>query len=466
MKALISIKNVLASLLIASMLFAPFGVSLKMHYAEAIPVTVTGGIGTIQETISAGADVISAAKETSLWMKEFVLDNVAWMLINSVIHEMSKSIITWINSGFQGSPAFISDLGRFLTGVADKVAGEYIWGSDLNFLCSPFKLDIRIALDIQYRKSRDYKVQCTLTDVINNVEGFANSANPVTNWDSWFQVALRPENNVYGSYLLAEETLSMKITNAKGQEVKLLDFGKGFLSKRKCEKVEGIEKCSIETPGSTIEHQLNTALDLPAGRLQIADEINEILAALFAQLARQAIGGVGGLLGLTSDSGGGGSYFDRVDNSTTTEGFRNSANPIEDSIEIENDWKAIQEERLELIRDAKDFVDGSCMAGTPLPENLQSEMSELITDIVATEDTLDVLGEMALEFRESAATPAQSETNSEIMDEYLQMQSDGSLHHEADLYSLRMIDLADTRNAASSFTSQITSMCAAQHAGA
>src|SRR3989338_3534331 len=44
-------------------------------------------------------DVINNIKE-GLW------DRVAWILINAVVSQVIKSMTNWVNSGFEGKPAF------------------------------------------------------------------------------------------------------------------------------------------------------------------------------------------------------------------------------------------------------------------------------------------------------------------------------------------------------------------------
>src|SRR5690606_1528490 len=122
----------------------------------------------------------------------------------------------------------------YLRDIADQVAGDFIYGSELGFLCSPFELDVRAALDIQYQESQDFgsQVQCTLSDVVNNVENFGQS---FSNWSDWFQITTRPQNNPYGAMLMAQAELDARIRNAQGQELELLDWGEGFLSMRQCD---------------------------------------------------------------------------------------------------------------------------------------------------------------------------------------------------------------------------------------
>ena len=47
--------------------------------------------------------------EKSDFMKEYVLDPMFWTMANVIIDRFADSLVTWIKSGFQGSPMFLSD---------------------------------------------------------------------------------------------------------------------------------------------------------------------------------------------------------------------------------------------------------------------------------------------------------------------------------------------------------------------
>ncbi|MGB4076481.1 MAG: hypothetical protein WBK28_02135, partial [Minisyncoccia bacterium] len=53
----------------------------------------------------------------------FVLNSLAWAIAKAAVRSMTQSIVTWINSGFEGSPAFATDLRRNLRQVADAHVG-------------------------------------------------------------------------------------------------------------------------------------------------------------------------------------------------------------------------------------------------------------------------------------------------------------------------------------------------------
>ena len=230
---------------------------------------------------------ITAANSASQLNKELYLDPLFYGIARIAIQGITDSVVRWINSGFQGSPAFVTDPGQFFTGIADEVAGTFIAGTELGFLCEPFQLDIRAALNFNY--SQRYRSSCTLTDVIRNVENFTDFTKgnfSAGGWDGWISMTQNPNNNPYGAYVKAEEELAIRLRTAQGQELQLLQWGNGFLSWKD-------ENGKIQTPGSVIESQLSNVLGSGIDQLELADEFNEIVGALMGQLVQKVL--IGGL---------------------------------------------------------------------------------------------------------------------------------------------------------------------------
>jgi len=430
-----------------------FSMLLSMYYpspstprasAGAAAVLVVGGIGTIQETISAAANTVISGLTSSLAAKELVLDGIAFAVINMILQQMSQSIITWINSGFQGSPAFIQDIGGFLTGIADRVAGDYIWGSDLNFLCSPFQLDLRLALEIQYKQTRNAGApgqnQCTLSGVVANIDNFVNGNFLSGGWNGWFQLTMVPQNNTYGSLLMAQEQFSARLSNSKGMEAKLLEFGKGFYSMKDA-------KGNIVTPGTAIEAQLNETLDSGRQRIQVADEINEIIAALFTQLAKQAFAGVGGLLGLTQSGNGTGSgtYYNNLYGQNPGTTIPPSQNPIQQAITTETSYRNLVQTIVNDINNAESYKDNTygaadtCHSGALSPD-LASKLTNYSTQIATSNNTLVTLNNLLAQYNAAAGTPNSAVTQQAIMQQYLTLQGTGVINTEADIMTVREVD--------------------------
>lgn len=296
------------------------------------PVYAIGGVGdatviignTDPATIEAQASgVVNAINTAGTWVstkllevKEYILNGLAFAVVNTLIEMMTRDILTWINSGFKGNPAFIQDPSQFFLDVGDQVTGEFLQGSDLALLCSPFALQVKIAL-ANYR-GRTGRYQCTLSRIVTNTNGFLNNISSADTWNSWLQISSAPQNNPYGAFMMANDELSVRVGNTVSVQSKLLDWGRGLFSvpdpscSKQSESSDGGSYSSIVssadcpkvTPGAAIESELNANLDSGRQRLIVATSFNQIVSALLVQLAKTAITGAGGLLGLSGSTHG------------------------------------------------------------------------------------------------------------------------------------------------------------------
>ena len=445
--------------------------STSLPRAEAGGAVVVVGdvsptnLGTwAQSIVSATYAVYQFVSQEALRLKEFLLDGIAFAVINMIIQQMSRSIITWINSGFQGSPAFIQDLDGFLTGIADRVAGDYIWGSDLNFLCSPFQLDIRLALDIQYRQTRNFAIQnqCTLSGVVGNMQNFMNGNFLAGGWNGWLTMTQSASNNPYGAMLMASEQFSARLGNSKGQEAKLLDFGKGLLSMKDANG-------NVVTPGTAIESQLNASLDSGRQRIQVADEINEIVAALFSQLVTQAFSGIGGLLGLTGGgSGGTGSsqYYNALAGQQPGMTIPAGQNPIQTSLTSETNYRNALQPIIALIQSAATYRDNTygvgnaCHTGA-LTQELQVLLDTAVSNTLAANNNIATLTSLLAQYT-AATTPAAQQA---VLQQYAILQTSAGLHTAADITILNNGPAREAQERVNILTAEIDAACTISSGG-
>lgn len=270
----------------------------------------------------------SASSNWEVWLKEYGLDGIAWFAANALLETMLQDITTWVNSGFEGSPAFITNPEKLFTDVADIAAGKIIGtlvpadASGKSILCSPIDFQIRYTLHIYtYNRDNRKQFQCKLSDMVRNVENFYNGS---LKDGGILALNVALHNNPYAQisdiqFKIIEEQniLNKRITDETNR-------AGGFFEKKKCYKkgetdgkgqvVETDEVtpgCTgpIETPGSVINASLNKALGVGQDRLAAADEIDELIGALLNQVVVQAIGATGGLVGLTQGGDAGNPTF-------------------------------------------------------------------------------------------------------------------------------------------------------------
>ncbi len=239
-------------------------------------------------------------------------DAIAGVIVRVIIDNIVQSTVTWINNGFEGNPAFVTDPEQYFTDIADGVAGDFIAGSDLNFLCSPFQAQIRIAL--QKSITRPGRFQCTLTEVVGNIDNFVNDFSE-GGWDGWFAMTQNNQNNPYGAYIDAKLELDSRVARAVGLKKEQLDWGSGFLSTSDCleyEQIGGnsgseidtggsqtgecIRRGPIKTPGVVIASQLENVLGTGIRQLELADDFDTLIGALVGQLLQKTVFSARGLL--------------------------------------------------------------------------------------------------------------------------------------------------------------------------
>ena len=405
------------------------------------------GAGNAINTVTAGA-------VSSNWIKENVLDGLGWAIAQRIVSGMVRSLIHWVNSGFQGSPAFVTDLKGFLLNIADEEIGRFIeneLGDIGSFICSPFRLDVQVSVAMQYAQGRatgQSAPTCTLTGVIDNIEGFISGVDPGNGLSDWLQITSTPQTYTpYGATLNAEVTARARLINAQGQELTQVNWGDGFLSQKICESVGGDsagQQCSISKPGRVIADQLNKALGAGQDSLIQADEINELVSALLGQLANQALTGVAGLLGLSggtgySYSGYDGSYLDELvdeaDQVILDGGSSGSAQEtLTDAIELEIEYR----DMLATYRES--FVIAGNNLTIPANERQQAltAVVEIDQKLAVSENNLRTLIGLTLEYPDASA-----ERQVQILIEYtgLTTTSEAELLRDRNDYSALVTEL-------------------------
>ncbi|HEY4505835.1 MAG TPA: hypothetical protein VJG67_04050 [Candidatus Paceibacterota bacterium] len=292
---------------------------------------------------------IGATAETSNAVKEYGLDAVAYFFANRMVEKIAAQTVNWINSGFEGNPAYVTNPEQFFLDVGDDTASKVLSSTALNQLCSPFKAQVRLALVKNYINDNQ-NFSCTLSKVKDNYDQFTQDFRQ-GGWEGWFEVTQNSNNNPYGAYFDYQGTLGRQVGAATEQLNKEIAQGAGFLSFKTCPDGQTVTQADIDnsitdpnlcdpdlgcsapnpydgykvgdckvkketaTPGSVISSSLNKVLHSGTDRINAADEIDEIIGALLGQLIDRIVGGIGdGLRGASKPDQNGQSFTDRLAN--------------------------------------------------------------------------------------------------------------------------------------------------------
>ncbi|MEI6057876.1 MAG: hypothetical protein WCQ60_02790 [bacterium] len=340
-----NIKKLVSAFLILSIVTVTSGMAIVPKAQAEIPVSDFSVISILSATlpVTTSSTGLTASITSALGIKTLTLDKITTAIAKQILMQLTLSVVNWINSGFQGSPSFVQNPAGFFQDIGDRIAGSFLQANgDLRFLCSPFSLDIRIALAVKMQGQIAQKYTCTLSSAIKNaknavkgasITGFIQGDFSQGGFPAFLTLTTDPQNNAGGAFLQAEQDLTEKINKQVNQKVNELAQGHGFLSWEDCKystkdsktgevtpvsesdykaaasisasepAAMGIQSaCTTQTPGDVISATLNEHLAVPTRELELANDINAVINALFSQLVLQVL-----KLGLGAVSGGSGS---------------------------------------------------------------------------------------------------------------------------------------------------------------
>ncbi len=296
------------------------------------PVKTAPGIGQAVNVtnpwIGIASPVLNAiAKFTGLtlgqkkfeWGQSFILEALKKRVLDLLVAE----IIQWVQG--DGTPKFITNWEQFLGDAANVAAGDFAQYLKLGDLCSPFRGQVENFFGgYQSRQINLTPITCTLDDIVGNIEDFYNDFSQ----GGWlaYQESWKPQNNLFGSYILAKSSQVANIESAQ-EAAKLQGLaGRGYPGEQTCFEItpppgttskdpslgpdldgdgdfgDIQSTCDITTPGATIGDLVGKAvgsdIDFIVNAPQLSTYVAAIADALFNRLIRE---GVSGLQGLTTN---------------------------------------------------------------------------------------------------------------------------------------------------------------------
>lgn len=267
---------------------------------------VTGGIGGGGGTVPVNEDALrsintqiqqlsnlikqdtGAQVSKNVGNAQLSLDGITGCLVNKTIEGILHGTLDWVNRGFDGNPVFVDDPERFFGDIADYELGMLLNDISGGLLCSHIDVNLRVDIARNYSNQRyggNYGRRCTLSDITENVQAFADGDFSQGGWDSWLAYTQNPYNNYYGARLSFDRELTTRITNKQAVaawELRNTDF----LAIKDPQTGETI------TPGAISESQVRGRLNAPVERLTYADEFDEIMNSLINQFINISIGDI------------------------------------------------------------------------------------------------------------------------------------------------------------------------------
>lgn len=388
-------KKILVSLMFFVVLFFGTTTPTGTHYAHAqlgnILQNIGGGllndvVGGLFPSLGGGGgngveivldtsptSVARTIMDTEQKIKEQVLDPLFWNLSNNTIANMIDTLMSWVNdTDGNGTPAFITDFEKEIQDAEDEAALKFLNNAGADEMCQSFSVDVRAALTAGYAAERNnddadiQRQECRLEETTQDEAASRDDFNRA-GWGGFFTLTMDTYSDPVNAYYAEKQVLDGKTNDAKQREIAEAIANGMVKSTEECEAydVNGLGiNCRVTTPGSIIQGQIVNTLNLPGLRAAFANELDQTVGAFLGQFANQAVSGVGGLLGLSENTGfgdnGDQTYLQAL-TQETSEGIAgaNTQATLQSAITDQFEYASILVETIEQIDDMETQIDNA-----------------------------------------------------------------------------------------------------------
>jgi len=244
-----------------------------------------------------------------LTYKECILRPLQDRLREAATSALFKKAVLGVESGREGNKQYVVDIDDELQQVDDKAALTYLTGAALNTVNPAFRDIVKRALAVNVRVEAvgTGKQDCGYVgDLKAGITGLSKSPLSFGNLETLSD----PSCNPYFAYLEKKEELTATRAEAQANQMKVWDWGGGFYAKTDNAPDPLAEK--ILTPASVIRDSFQQILGSPVRQLESADDIGQMIGALFSSATTQALTDTRGLAGLTQSVAGQPSYLEQI----------------------------------------------------------------------------------------------------------------------------------------------------------
>lgn len=255
-----------------------------------------------------------------LTYKECLLDGIVNSMRETLISFIIKSVVRWSNQGFDGNPAYVTNLPlHLLEQISDPEAARILSGPETEVLAGPFRRNVRVALAKDYStitRNRQNTLRCDIAD--DALEALSSGDfYGAGGLKTFYKFTTNAACNPLFAYNSARNELDQAIGAEINRERTQLDWAGGFrtVERNKIVDLGGGESASVRrivTPGFMIAEHLRQTLGTGLRQSENADEIDEIISALMANIGTEMLTDIEGLSGLSSSFSGKSSYIDRL----------------------------------------------------------------------------------------------------------------------------------------------------------
>ena len=246
-----------------------------------------------------------ALDHNDMTARECALEVISSKLQQNAINDITQSTMNWVNSGFDGRPAYVTNPFSVLRTTKEQVVDSVIFGDHLYYIDPDQELDLKFAInqhffgrqqvgELSYRPKLDREI--TLNE---------QGTRELFSWSNILENNLNPHNNIMFNYFNLIDDIGNVIQTRSSVIEGEIRQSDGFLSVRHCEpgwewdgSPESAKRCKITTPGNIISEKVSRVVNSDIDRVLFADDTDELMLALSNNIFGQALS-TGGLASIS-----------------------------------------------------------------------------------------------------------------------------------------------------------------------
>lgn len=284
----------------------------------------TMSVGTLSAIGSTYVPVNDAAvtlNSGTLLYKECVLRPLVDRQREAALAALLKRAQIAIETGRDGEPLYVRNQAKELLDISDREFEAFMNNGSLDSINPAFRREVAQSLQtnyVQQTRNPESGLNCPY-------EGDLRAVFKGQTTDIWGALtALQyPQCNPLGAYFLAQDQLGSRISQAQEYQINEWTWGEGFYDVHSGGSGSTISQQTY-TPASIVRSSYQQLLSSPVRQLESANDIGQMINALYAGITTQVISDNRGLYGLTQPVGTQPSYIEQVARETSA-GVRGAA---------------------------------------------------------------------------------------------------------------------------------------------
>jgi len=297
---------------------------------ESVASSAAGEFDSVKVNISGTAEgkAILETKKTSQETKAAVesintndtcIQSIGRLIIKMLLQKLTVSTVAWINSGFDGSPAFVQDPGKFFNDIARNEILQFgleINNPELFPFGKIWMQNTAAAFNNKFQDNAQYSLNKLIQETnpeysaLTFQQDFSRGG-----WNAWTAMTQSPANNPLGFKLLADNEIQRRLagtTQSVAQNTRdALQAANGFLGDQRCVEPKNLtreqhnaalvagkkdengniigvcQRWEYVTPGSMIAKAATDTISYPNNAYLNVQDLNDAVAAILDALLGQ-----------------------------------------------------------------------------------------------------------------------------------------------------------------------------------